>query len=299
MKHDISPYTCMIEDCPTPYRFYTTRKDWREHFLRDHPPRWRCSCCTGKRPIFQTLPEFMTHLDINHQSQISAGSLERIMVRSTFRAFGISHCPLCNDHGFSDSPEIIEHVLGHVYDFSMYSLPWRTKTKPNLDGEILTFNPTPGPHVDDEEAYGHMRMLQWVEKCDPQEEELSAEIKVNLRDLAWGKEYRATDDEDQTVPNEQDYFDKDGVDYFEDDLSDHAVSHSAASGLSYTMSSGGRSEPKPLDTAGLRLLSLDGGGVRGLFTLMILEQLMEAVNPGAPSKPCDYFDMIGGTSTGG
>ncbi|KAF2711453.1 FabD/lysophospholipase-like protein [Pleomassaria siparia CBS 279.74] len=49
----------------------------------------------------------------------------------------------------------------------------------------------------------------------------------------------------------------------------------------------------------LRLLSLDGGGVRGLSALMILEQLMETVDPDAPPKPCDYFDMIGGTSTGG
>jgi patatin-like phospholipase/acyl hydrolase len=51
----------------------------------------------------------------------------------------------------------------------------------------------------------------------------------------------------------------------------------------------------------LRLLSLDGGGVRGLSSLMILKQLMEtiSVNPREPCKPCDYFDMIGGTSTGG
>ncbi|KAF2468373.1 FabD/lysophospholipase-like protein [Lindgomyces ingoldianus] len=49
----------------------------------------------------------------------------------------------------------------------------------------------------------------------------------------------------------------------------------------------------------LRLLALDGGGVRGLSSLMILQQLMETVNPDAPPKPCDYFDMIGGTSTGG
>jgi patatin-like phospholipase/acyl hydrolase len=51
----------------------------------------------------------------------------------------------------------------------------------------------------------------------------------------------------------------------------------------------------------LRLLSLDGDadGLRGLSSLMILEQLMEAVNPEMPPKPCDYFDMIGGTSTGG
>lgn len=49
----------------------------------------------------------------------------------------------------------------------------------------------------------------------------------------------------------------------------------------------------------LRLLSLDGGGVRGLSALIILEQLMETINPENPPKPCEYFDMIGGTSTGG
>ena len=47
-----------------------------------------------------------------------------------------------------------------------------------------------------------------------------------------------------------------------------------------------------------RLLALDGGGVGGLSALMVLEQLMYAVNPDSPLKPCDYFDMIGGISTG-
>jgi patatin-like phospholipase/acyl hydrolase len=49
----------------------------------------------------------------------------------------------------------------------------------------------------------------------------------------------------------------------------------------------------------LRLLALDGGGVRGLSTLIILQQLMETIDPEKPPKPCEYFDMIGGTSTGG
>jgi patatin-like phospholipase/acyl hydrolase len=50
----------------------------------------------------------------------------------------------------------------------------------------------------------------------------------------------------------------------------------------------------------LRLLALDSGdGIRILSTLIILQDLMEKVNPDAPPKPCDYFDMIGGTSTGG
>jgi patatin-like phospholipase/acyl hydrolase len=49
----------------------------------------------------------------------------------------------------------------------------------------------------------------------------------------------------------------------------------------------------------LCLLSLDGGGVRGLSSLAILKRLMETINPDSPPKPCEYFDMIGGTSTGG
>lgn len=61
----------------------------------------------------------------------------------------------------------------------------------------------------------------------------------------------------------------------------------------------------------LRLLSLDGGGVRGLSSLLIVQDLMQRVaqeekrlgirprdNNDLP-LPCDYFDLIGGTSTGG
>ena len=63
-------------------------------------------------------------------------------------------------------------------------------------------------------------------------------------------------------------------------------------------------EPNPLDSTGLCLLSLDGGGVRGLSTLYILKGLMDRLNrkqpQGAPAKkPCEVFDLIGGTSTGG
>ncbi|KAG8973043.1 hypothetical protein FRC05_009158 [Tulasnella sp. 425] len=41
----------------------------------------------------------------------------------------------------------------------------------------------------------------------------------------------------------------------------------------------------------------DGGGVRGIVSLIVLEQIMNEVAPGA--KPCEWFDLIGGTSTGG
>jgi patatin-like phospholipase/acyl hydrolase len=49
----------------------------------------------------------------------------------------------------------------------------------------------------------------------------------------------------------------------------------------------------------LRLLALDGGGVHGLSVLIILEQLIDSIDPETPPKPCDYFDIIKGTSISG
>ncbi|KAI9676479.1 MAG: hypothetical protein M1817_000637 [Caeruleum heppii] len=58
----------------------------------------------------------------------------------------------------------------------------------------------------------------------------------------------------------------------------------------------------------LRILSLDGGGVRGYSMLILLQELMYRtyveIEGKAPKrdqipKPCDHFDLIAGTGTGG
>ncbi|KAF8961379.1 hypothetical protein BDZ97DRAFT_1208591 [Flammula alnicola] len=73
-----------------------------------------------------------------------------------------------------------------------------------------------------------------------------------------------------------------------------------------TMTSSGGEPP-------LKLLALDGGGIRGLSELLIIKEVMHRLmveentkrkeDGQAPlsslPKPCDYFDLIGGTSTGG
>lgn len=62
---------------------------------------------------------------------------------------------------------------------------------------------------------------------------------------------------------------------------------------------------RTLDNSGYCLLSLDGGGVRGLSTLYILRSIMWRLNSERrkaglpPKKVCEIFDLIGGTSTGG
>jgi len=62
-------------------------------------------------------------------------------------------------------------------------------------------------------------------------------------------------------------------------------------------------------TRPVRILSLDGGGVRGISSLYILQELMNqmrrtkaATSPGVQvetPRPCEVFDLICGTSTGG
>lgn len=50
-----------------------------------------------------------------------------------------------------------------------------------------------------------------------------------------------------------------------------------------------------IDSESFRILSLDGGGIRGLYTATILEHLEERYK----CSLSDHFDMICGTSTGG
>ncbi|PHH49792.1 Vegetative incompatibility protein HET-E-1 [Ceratocystis fimbriata CBS 114723] len=53
----------------------------------------------------------------------------------------------------------------------------------------------------------------------------------------------------------------------------------------------------------LRILCLDGGGVRGLSSLLVLERIMERIKESEGllqvPRPCDRFGLIGGIGTGG
>jgi patatin-like phospholipase/acyl hydrolase len=54
--------------------------------------------------------------------------------------------------------------------------------------------------------------------------------------------------------------------------------------------------PWPADTP-FRILSLDGGGIRGIYAATLLARVEAKITNGEPI--CDYFDAIAGTSTGG
>ena len=53
----------------------------------------------------------------------------------------------------------------------------------------------------------------------------------------------------------------------------------------------------------LRVLCLDGGGIKGYTSLLILRRIFRTIATEnglqEPPRPCDIFDLIAGTSTGG
>lgn len=56
--------------------------------------------------------------------------------------------------------------------------------------------------------------------------------------------------------------------------------------------------PKSTLKRGLRILSLDGGGSRGVVTLECLRNLDEFIEEERGESICEYFDIVAGTSTG-
>jgi patatin-like phospholipase/acyl hydrolase len=58
-------------------------------------------------------------------------------------------------------------------------------------------------------------------------------------------------------------------------------------------------------TESVNLLALDGGGIKGISTLVILDKIMDRIKEiendktTSPRLPYEYFDLAGGTSTGG
>ncbi|TFK37626.1 hypothetical protein BDQ12DRAFT_148893 [Crucibulum laeve] len=57
----------------------------------------------------------------------------------------------------------------------------------------------------------------------------------------------------------------------------------------------------PLNPQHKRILVIDGGGFRGLGCLLVIDHITKAASARARKvlRPCDIFDLICGTSTGG
>jgi hypothetical protein len=106
-----------------PDRLFVTEEEWRDHVIRDHPPRWQCPCCNDDPPIFTSLSGFVVHVSSDHSEKVDH-DLEALICGSQISMMGLKKCPLCEFEGPQDSPHLIDHILQHIHDFSLHALPW-------------------------------------------------------------------------------------------------------------------------------------------------------------------------------
>ncbi|GAP92591.1 putative WD domain-containing protein [Rosellinia necatrix] len=178
LANDINPYTCILENCPKPYNLFATQNEWKDHFTNDHPSQWYCPCCASNAPVFKSLSGVINHIMSRHPDAIS-DNLEDLLSDAEIKVMGITKCPLCDSEGPPDSPELVEHVLQHVHDFSLRSLPWPTDLPFSPSNPVATFNTdyATRPHKDDSGNKYSFSVAEWAESVAPKKG-ASGEISV-------------------------------------------------------------------------------------------------------------------------
>ncbi|KAI1826538.1 hypothetical protein F4861DRAFT_62973 [Xylaria intraflava] len=152
---DLCPYTCIADNCPMPNLLFTTRSKWEAHFRNNHPPRWECPFCEEQRTDYLTMESMGSHLQNDHKDEVQENSLETLLSWSAVQKIGIKSCPLCSSHGPEDSPELVDHVLSHIYEFALRALPWPSSIVQDLNVPPGSFNLPENPE--------HAQRLQhWI-----------------------------------------------------------------------------------------------------------------------------------------
>lgn len=146
--------------------------------MNDHPSQWQCPCCEGDALVFKSLHGVINHIISIHSDAIS-DNLEDLLSDSEIKVMGITKCPLCDSEGTPDSPDLVEHVLQHIHDFSLRSLPWPMDPSFSPSKPVATFDPDYVArlykgHEGNEYSFS---IAEWAESVAPKEQD-SGEISV-------------------------------------------------------------------------------------------------------------------------
>jgi hypothetical protein len=255
VANDLCPYTCVVENCPTPYNLFGTQEEWNDHAINDHPPCWQCPCCGGDPPIFKSLSGITSHLMAEHSEQV-ADNLGEFLLDAEINVMGITTCPLCDSEGPQDSLDLIEHVLQHVHDFSLRSLPWPADLPITLDKSVGLFDMNYAVKIDKNDGGNELifDIAGWAETvvpifdrsrgelvCNDSEgnelvlgaasslKTLEDQVSLQLCDLDRNPPKTGEDASIQLGSSEWDYFSQVGNDYFVDESSDGRFSQTSNS----------------------------------------------------------------------
>ncbi|KAI0100962.1 hypothetical protein GGR51DRAFT_563611 [Nemania sp. FL0031] len=145
LAHDLSPYTCIFENCDTPLNLYVTREQWMSHITTYHSvTQWICSLCffdLKKEDLsYETADEWHSHMEEEHAGKFEPIQLSLLCELSKKDLVPPVSCPLCLDDHQRLYLESNDHIAEHLKLFSLYALPWDI-------GEDNDTNPASAAHV--------------------------------------------------------------------------------------------------------------------------------------------------------
>ncbi|KAK1853853.1 protein phosphatase [Colletotrichum chrysophilum] len=122
---DVNPYTCIAKDCPRPHVLYRSVAQWKAHVRKHHAKTWNCQLCDESDITTYTSPEQLSeHVREKHADSFPEQLLGTVSLWPCSISVGLDVCPLRSVTGQLDSPVLIRHILEHIHDFSLRSLPW-------------------------------------------------------------------------------------------------------------------------------------------------------------------------------
>lgn len=121
---------------------------------QDHTPEWICALC--RNTTLKTMQQTSEHIESLHEKEMNDFGLSLVVSWCAVRTYGITSCPLCASKGPQDAPELVDHVLTHVYDFSLRSLPWTQNISEDPKKPIGTYNLPEDQHDADS-------LMEWLQ----------------------------------------------------------------------------------------------------------------------------------------
>ncbi len=276
---------------------------------------------------FPNSEDFTEHIKSEHHETVSNDEIATMLSMCSITSPGtISSCPLCRwvdvELGKPVEPNsLLDHIAEHIHSFSLRSLPWpplgeesKRTAIANSGGESyikIWLDEQLSQPPSDEPGKEHMAITGTVVKKHLEKastffassaQDMCTDIdeKPIHEDYFYNNAYFGDSTQCSSVADSQK--DLDDSSYITDEM---PKVHDILTDGSENLSTEDRIDQDPLDRPEIFLLSLDGGGIRGLSVLLVLKELMTRLNQSLGSadigviKPCRVFDLIAGTGVGG
>ncbi|KAF3000402.1 hypothetical protein E8E14_001436 [Neopestalotiopsis sp. 37M] len=140
VAQDILPYMCIYEQCPLAEEMYLTSEELISHVHEHHARKmWACDFCLPNASetdlyVFESPIEWQKHVQQSHRDSVLVQQLPSLARFSERQVMQAMSCPLCAYIPVGIQSTVDQHILQHLHEFALRSLP--SRDDPGTDGSI-------------------------------------------------------------------------------------------------------------------------------------------------------------------